>query len=312
MIRHLHPTDSAGLLPFRQAAGRAEACTLAGAIHGGPSSFPAVRYTGIALSPRAWQSCWVQTRRTRIQVLLRAGPRSGPLAWEIRDLYLRRNFVPECWDVLEQLSVPAGRAGARRLFVRLFEGSPLFEQARQAGYMTVNSETVYRTASAAAALKRLAVTGTPLELRSREKHDTDALFRLYCASTPLNVRQRVGQTVGEWSSAIERPWRKANEWVLDHGEGRLDAWLQTADTSAGRYFDVMCSRDAADDLQSLVAAALSEAGDGPAVTMVAAHNRALAALLEDIGFVPVRSYEVMVRMLAVRVAETRGAVAAIG
>ena len=126
MIRHLHPTDSPALLRFKQRSGPDELCSLAQAVKGDRKGFPLVKYTSIALSPRAWQSCWVKTRRTAVQGVMRAGPRSGPLVWELSELYLARNSREVAIELLEQVAFPAGTSGARRIFLRMPVGNELF------------------------------------------------------------------------------------------------------------------------------------------------------------------------------------------
>ena len=285
---------------------------MADVVTGGPGRFPTVKYAGIALSPRAWQSCWVKTHRARIDAVLRAGTRSGPLAWEIRDLFVRPEYQPDVWDVLEQIAVPAGRAGAHRVFLRLPEGSELFDQARRAGYTPVTTEIAYRAESAETAAEKLTDYASELPLRPRTQEDLHGLFRLYCSSTPVDYRARSGETLSEWADAIERPGRNTTEWVLDGEGGRIAAWLRTADTRAGLFFTVTCARDSSDLLPGLVAAGLARNGSNNATTLVPSHDQGLMGLLEDVGFEPVGAYEVTAKILAVRAAERIPAVAALG
>ncbi len=313
MIRHLHPTDSPRLLTFKQAAGRAEAFSLAQALQGTPRQFSSVQYAGIALSPRAWENCWIKTDRARVQTVVRAGPRAGPLAWEVRDLYVRRSYVSEAWDVLEQLAIPAGRSGARRIFIRVLEGSPVYDQARRAGYSPTGVETLYRAPSVAGAFARLGAEGAGLDLRPRTSADEGTLFRLYCSTTPVTSRIGWGQVTEEWAHAAERPVKQLRERVLDDGAGRTTALVQTADLPVGRYFSTVWSHDCKADAASLLAAALGDArSDAAAVTLVPAHASGLHGLLEESGFVPEATFAVLVKVLAAPVMETRRAMAAVG
>ncbi len=311
MFRHLHPTDSTRLLAFSQAAGRAEAFALQQAIQPRARSFSAVKYAGIAFSPRAWQSCWLWTDGSRINALLRAGPRSGRLAWEVRELFLNRSSVYECAEVLEDVAVPAGKAGAARLFLRLPQGSPVFDQARRAGYAPSISETLYRTSSAADALDRLGRPGAPPGLRPQSDADANGLFRLYCSVTPVEARMGCGQTMAEWQDAAEKPTARARDFVVADGAEHISASVNTGDVGGDRYFAVEWARDYATDPAGLVGAALSGARAG-AVALVPSHQQGLAALLEDAGFEPVCSYDLMAKVLAVPVRESRRAVAAVG
>ncbi|GIT18226.1 MAG: hypothetical protein CM1200mP39_10320 [Dehalococcoidia bacterium] len=73
--------------------------------------------------PRAWQNCWVESQNGKINGVLRAGPRSGKQAWEISELYLRNSKSSLILDLLEQIAVQAGGAGAYRIFIRIPVGS---------------------------------------------------------------------------------------------------------------------------------------------------------------------------------------------
>lgn len=312
MFRHLHPTDSPRLLAFARVAGRAEAFTLSQAVQGTARSFSAVSYADVALSPRAWQSCWIKTDGARIQSIVRAGPRAGPLAWEVRELFLRRSHVHECADMLEELAVPAGRSEARRLFLRLPEGSPVFDQARRAGFAVASRETLYRAPAASEAKARLGVRPTP-DIRPRGHGDDDALFRLYCATTPVGSRSGYGQTRSEWLDAAEHAGSRTRQWVVDGGTGNVTALLQTADLPASRCISAVWAADSRADLAALVASGLEGARPGmAAVALVPASNESLARLLEEIGFEAVQNYEVMAKVLAAPVMQTTRAMAAVG
>ena len=312
MIRHLHPTDSPSLLQFKQAAGPDEVFTLAEALKGNRRSFPLVKYTSVALSPRAWQSCWVQTRRTRVRCLLRAGPRSGPEAWEVSQLYLAKGLTDEAWDVLEQIATPAGRSGARRVFVRLPAESPLYEQARMAGYEHAYSESVYRAASAASVVAKTGVSEEGISMEPLDDDGRYGLFRLYCSATPVGVRAKAGQTLDEWLAAEENPARKPRDWVLHGGNGSLEAHVRTGNFAGGRFFSVMCSRNAPCGYEQLVAAGASDGGDNPVFTAVPAYNDSFGMVLESLGFTQTGTYDVLVKTLAVRVSRPVGAVMAAG
>ncbi|MDA1279592.1 MAG: hypothetical protein O3B95_06050 [Chloroflexi bacterium] len=316
MIRHLHPTDSPGLLQFSQSAGRCETCNLAGALGNGPGSFPTVKYAGIALSPRAWQSCWVEARRGRIDAVLRAGPRSGPEVWEVGELYLRKSRVDQALDLLEQIAIPAAGAGAQRIFVRVPVNSDsesgVWDAARKAGFTTIYSETVYRCESAHSALNRLGIPDHGLQLRPRTHADQMALFRMHNVSKPIGVRMRIGQTSGDWSAGLESLGRKTTEWIFDLPDGNIGALMQRNSTRSGHMFTVNWAPRTGSELPGIVAAAMAESKDVPVSTTVPEYGPALAQLLISLGFEEQQKYDVMVKTLARTVAETVSAVAAIG
>ena len=324
MIRHLHPTDSPGLLQFSQSAGRGETCTLVGALHGGPGGFPTVKYAGIALSPRAWQSCWVEARRGRIDALLRAGPRSGPQSWEVGELYLRKSKADLTLDLLEQIAIPAGGAGAHRIFVRipvsgrahssansLQMNNNVYDDARKAGFSTIFRETVYRCESAHSAIKKLGIPDHSLQLRPRIESDDLALFRMYNATTPIETRMKSGQTPQDWAAGVERLGRKASDWIFELPDGSVGAQMQRSTTRSGHTFSLNWSTEGGTELPGLIAAALAECKDVPVSTTVPEYRPALAHLLVTLGFEEKEQYKVMVKPLAQTVSETQRAFAAI-
>ena len=311
MIRHLHPTDSPGLLQFSQSSGRGETCTLVGALRGGPGGFPTVKYASIALSPRAWQSCWVEARRGRIDGVLRAGPRSGPQAWEVGELYLRNSKSELALDLFEQIAIPAGGAGAHRIFTRVPTNSAVREDARKAGYATIYRETVYRSESATTAMSRLGIPDHPLQLRPRVETDDPSLFRLHNATTPVEVRMKSGQTSQDWLAGSERLGRKASEWIFELSTGELGAVVQRNSTRTGHMFSLNWVTEAGSELPRLVAAALAESKDVPVSTAVPEYRPALSHLLVTLGFTERAQYEVMVKPLAQTVSAAHRVFAAI-
>ena len=311
MIRHLHPTDSPGLLQFSKSSGRGETCTLVGALQGGPSRFPTVKYATIALSPRAWQSCWVEARRGRIDGVLRAGPRSGPEAWEVSELYLRNTKSELALDLLEQIAVPAGGAGSHRIFIRIPTDSDLFDYARKAGYVALYRESVFVAQTASTAQSKLGIPDHPLQLRPRIESDEQALFKMHNSVTPVEVRMKLGQTLKDWSSSNERLSRKTGEWVLDLPNGEIGALIRQNSTRSGHTFTLNWSTQASSELPGLVTAALGESKDGQVSTIVPEYRPALSHLLVTLGFTEQAQYEIMVKPLTQQVAESQKAFAAI-
>ena len=312
MIRHLHPTDSPGLLRFGQSAGKSEVCNLTSALQGGPAKFSTVKYAGIALSPRAWQNCWVEAHRARIHSLVRAGTRSGPQAWEITELYTRRSNPGMALDLFEQISVPAGGAGAHRIFTRTVANSDTAEYARQAGYRSAYMEAVFRAPSSQSAFEKLGIPDHALSLRQFHESDIPSLFRMYNEVTPLDVRMKLGQTSQEWYAGIEKLGRGTKQWVLELPDRNISALVRRHSSRAQHTFDIQWSSIAGSELHGLVAAALAESGNLPVSVAVPEFNPALSHLLVTLGFQQIGEYEVMVKPLAQAVEETKGAFAAIG
>ena len=127
----------------------------------------------------------------------------------------------------------------------------------------------------------------------------------------VDIRMRASQTMPEWRDSLEKPGRRANEWVAVDTDGNARAWLRTAHTGSGHFFDITWSSESPNAMQQVLSAGL-DTENGPVSTLVPSRKKELAGLLVDIGFRPVRTYTVMVKTLTVRVPETRRVAAAVG
>jgi len=311
MIRHLHPTDSPRILQFRPAAGLGDTCTLVNALRGGPSRFPTAKYAAIALSPRAWQSCWVESQRGKINGVLRAGPRSAKQAWEVSELYIRNSKSSLILDLLEQIAVQAGGAGAYRIFIRIPVSSNASNFAQKAGFSTIYRETTYQTTSTHTASTKLGISDDFLKLRPRYQSDDGNLFRMHNVVTPMAIRIKTGQTSEDWAAGMERLGRKSSDWILDLPTGEIGALIQRSTTRTQHMFNVSWATNAGVQLRRIIAAALTKTDDVPAVTAVPDYKPSLAHLLVNIGFKKKANYEVMVKPLTQPISEIQQVLAAV-
>ncbi len=240
------------------------------------------------------------------------------------ELYLRKSKTDLALDLLEQIAIPAGGAGAHRIFVRVPASgqanrpssdtgtdSSVCDDARRAGFSTIYRETVYRCESAHSAIKQLGIPDHSLQLRPRIDSDNLALFQMYNATTPIEARMKSGQTSQDWAAEVERLGRKASEWIFELPDGSIGAQMQRNTTRSGHMFNINWSTEAGAELPGLVAAALAECKDVPVSTTVPEYRPALAHLLVTLGFEEKEQYEVMVKPLAQSVSETQRAFAAI-
>jgi hypothetical protein len=304
MIRHLRPTDTTALLPFRHAAGPAQAFTVAGALQPALQGFPATRYIALALSLRAWQQCWVDADEEGIKTVARVGARNSPQTWEVRDLFTLERDDDRCARVLREIGAAAVKQQVLRVFLRAELDSWLTGPARRAGYERNGAETLYVHAHHGRPGSN-SHGALPAEVRARQPQDDTALFRLYCATAPVQVRAESGMSINEWASALEKVWRRPHEVVLDH-DGQISAWMRFGPVQGWLYFSIVARPTAVDDLPSLMQMALSHSGGRPIATLVATYDTAQAAVLERLGFVPERRFQVMTQTLAARVREPKG------
>jgi hypothetical protein len=308
MIRHLRPTDTTALLPFRHAAGPAQAFTVAGALEPALQGFPVTRYVALALSLRAWRQCWVDADDHGIRAVARIGARNSPQAWEVRDLFTVERDEERCAQMLREVRSAAVEQQVLRVFLRAEQDSWLIFPARRAGYEPNSAETLYVLAHASRNGLSLQ-DAAPEGIRARQSKDDAALFRLYCATAPVEVRAESGMTSAEWWSSLEKAWKRPHEMVLDR-ESQIAAWMRYGPVQGWWYFTIMARQTAVDDLPGLIQMAISQSAGRPIATLVAAYDTAQAAVLERLGFTPERKFDVMTQTMATRVRAPKGVVVA--
>ena len=275
-----------------------------------PPKFSLTRYVGLALAPRAWRECWVRGAGARIDAVARMGPRAGPRIWEIRELYIGPRIADDSPRLLEDIAARAAAAGALRVMMRLPDPSPVYEHARQAGFVPHLIEHLYRRPAGRGAGEEPSPTGAKrIGLRAREPSDSHALFRLYCSTTPVDVRAQAGMTATEWTDGLERAAHPVREWVLER-DSQIQAWLRTGPSRSGQWISLCAVGELADEIPSILDCAIGP--NAGAVSLVPAYDLAVSQAMEMRGFVRERTYHVLARPLAVRVKQPAGAVAAIG
>jgi hypothetical protein len=317
MIRHLRPTDTTALLPFRHAAGPAQAFTIAGALQPSLRGFPATSYIALALSLRAWRQCWVDADEAGIHSIVRVGARNSPQVWEVRDLFSVEAEGERCASLLGEIGSAAAGQQVTKIFLRVEEDSWVASAARRAGYEPGCSETLYvrahgpRTSDASGSQAEHARRPVPSGegIRGRRGQDEPGLFRLYCAAAPVQVRADSGMTAEEWWTSLEKVWRRPHESVLER-DGQITAWLRHGPVQGWLYFSILARPAAVDDLPSLVLLAAAQSDGRPMATLVASYDTAQAAVLERLGFTPERRFQVMTRAMVERVREPKGVVVA--
>lgn len=311
-MRPLRPVDTAALVMFAKYAGASQAFTLERAIAGSPPFFSVIRHLGSAFAPRSKKRVWVSGTPARIDAVLRAGPRSGPLVWELREFYETRLSESAEVELLEMIGAEAAAAGALRILLRTEAESGLIPPARRAGFLPHRTETLYRLEGEKAPGEgSIEAMATQMGLRHRQSTDDNGLFRLYCAVTPVEVRTHSGMTAGEWSDGQEAPAHGEEEWVWED-DGQIKAWLGISHTPGERYIAVAADQSFPQGVPSLVECAVAGVGAGGAVALVPDYETAVSAALNMKGFEPQREFQVLARPLTVRVKHPSGVVAAAG
>jgi hypothetical protein len=304
--------DTAALVMFARRAGASRAFTLERAISPSPPSFSVIRLIGFAFAPRSAKNVWVTGTPARIDAVLRAGPRSGPLVWELHEFYETRPSDSSEVELLELIGAEAAATGALRILLRAEEGSDLIPPARRAGFLPHRTETLYRLPGEKAPGEgTIEAMARQMGLRPRQRTDDNGLFRLYCAVTPVEVRTHSGMSADEWSDGLEAPTHPDEEWVWED-EGQIKAWLSISRTPDERYIAVAADPSFPKGVPALVECAVAGVAAQGAVALVPDYEIAVSTALEMKGFEPLRKFQVLARPLAVRVKHPSGVVAATG
>jgi hypothetical protein len=255
------------------------------------------------------RATWVSVQGQTVRGVVSAR-RRGRLAWEIDTLIVAGDDRDLGLTLFDRVAAGAARAGAHKLLLRLEAGSDLTEDAHRAGFVTVARETLLRRADA-----RMAVTpevdaaSPPFVLRTREKGDAYALFQLYCAVTPPEIRSVEAATFSEWLALSEE---------RSSGRGRLDlvaerasravAWVRTAREAGLGRLDLVVHPEFWPATPTLIATALAALRPAqPAVCLVPDHARPVRGYLEQAGFEPCGDYVSLIKRLALTVREPRRA-----
>ncbi|HJX70189.1 MAG TPA: hypothetical protein VJ441_03750 [Dehalococcoidia bacterium] len=248
------------------------------------------------LNPQGRRSIWVWAKGLRLRGLASARNRSSTSAWEVDRLLLSEDDEECCLSLLERLSLVGEESGVEKVFLRLPEESPLVDAAKEAGFISYITESLYGWERGKAA----GYEGTPAySPRRKQVGDDYRLFELYEACVPAPIRRVEGMTFKEWQEAKERSARK--EWVFEK-EGSLIGWLRVETSGDIGQFEVMASGE--EELEKLVEYSLMFLnGCRYLFCLVPEFQGELARLLQGHSFRQIERYSALVKELTVRAGE---------
>ena len=204
---------------------------------------------------------------------------------------------PEPWDsvfldLLEALVREVGARLGERIIVRLPTNSPAVFQARRSGFFPSHEESLIEGAVSPQPAITMKIdhfhvhtlpqepsviptkagiydgtvesrsrtdTAVPAGLSDRLRADDHGLFQLFCASTPHEVREKLGLTFDQWRDAREPSKENQREWVLRHND-RVMGWLCVKPSQGVLDCQVMTHPDLPGSLPHLLDLALSQGG----------------------------------------------------
>ena len=219
-------------------------------------------------------------------------------------------------ELLEQLIAAVGWRSGERIFLRLAANCPALSLARRSGFHPCFNETLLagyggRINANPDSGGRLgaAVKGSPAgpdsgdrmgNLRPRRPAEDYALFQLFCASTPVAVRDALGLTFDQWQAAREPLFRqgkggRAQEWVSEDKD-RIIGWLGLAPRRRAVEAMAMVHPDYPEQQEGLLNAALSRPGGQR--WLIPEYRAALADRLIGQGFQTQAQYTMLVKLAA--------------
>jgi len=219
-------------------------------------------------------------------------------------------------ELLEQLIAAVGWRSGERIFLRLAANCPALPLARRSGFHPCFNETLLvgyggiNTYSNSGGRPAAAVKGSPAgpgggtgmgNLRPRRPAEDYALFQLFCASTPVAVRDALGLTFDQWQAAREPLFRQGNggraqEWVSDHKD-RIIGWLGLAQRRRAVEAMAMAHPDYPEQQAALLDAALARPGGQR--WLIPEYRAAMADRLIGQGFQSRAQYTMLVKLAAV-------------
>lgn len=267
-----------------------------------------VRLSPVALSKagmsslRRTGSAWVWRRGGRVLGLAVGRRRSGPRSWEVSGLFLRDDDPSGLQELLDRVSQTAASFGAERVFLRLHASDPLIDSVHAAGYYPRFGEVLCRDGFPFLAMGAdAALDAVRRKVRPATPADQMDLFRLYCASTPSEVRQVVGMSFDQWRASREECGGRRTELVLE-GDNGLEAWLMAAKRGRVGLMEAMALPGDDSALAQLVNTGVKTlANVASRCFLITEYQEHLGAVLERMGFRPHDEYVTFVRSLAIPV-----------
>ena len=220
-------------------------------------------------------------------------------------------------ELLEQLIAAVGWRSGERIFLRLAANCPALPLARRSGFHPCFNETLLAGYGGrinpnpdSGGRPVAAVKGSPAgrdagsgmgNLRPRQPAEDYALFQLFCASTPVAVRDALGLTFDQWQAAREPLFRQGNggraqEWVSAHKD-RITGWLGLAQRRRAVEAMAMVHPDYPEQQAVLLDAALARPGGQR--WLIPEYRAAMADRLLGQGFQARAQYTMLVKLAAV-------------
>lgn len=295
MIKGPHPADLARLAISGGGVGRSLVYTR-GMMPSTPSAWQVLLRTftrDVVLRRRV---CTLAAATTlRLRGLASSRRLAGPLSWEVDYFSYARDAGGGAPELLMALAEAVALRGGRTLFVTIPSEDLFTDEARRGGFSPSRRETLMESST-----PRVLNQGH-LGLEPVRAGDLMGLFRLYCASTPAEVRAHHGMTLELWQSSREPVSRGTEEWLLP-GAGTVRGWVRVDRRGDNSGLDIMVRPEDEVELSGpLLDFGVSRLGGVRAVRLLVPEYKALLGrLAAQRDYRPLGEFTVLVRSLAAR------------
>ena len=247
----------------------------------------------LGMAPRR-HTC-VQTRGLKIKGLALAQDLGSSTVWEINSLASAPESHNSITDLLNGLTLDAGRKGVDRLFLRIVDTDPCRDGVSAAGFSFYLRECLYRRD-----LPGTLPTGPAMpdvELQPVTRGNEFSVYQIYNAVFPFHVREAEGQTLEHWKETRDRNWqgRNAGQFLVLH-HGQVIGWAGAREQGRLGYFNIMLRPGAPvsfDDVLLLVESRLSHLDT--LLCLASEFATPLMVALESRGYTLVEEYSRAVR-----------------
>jgi hypothetical protein len=205
-------------------------------------------------------------------------------------------------SLLERLVQELGVRRAERVFLRLPRDHASILTARRAGFFPYFHETLWEFrggASLSASGGRAGPERDGATYGVRLPQDSFAIFQLYSAATPPQVRAALGLTFDQWQDAQDPHSRRRREWTLSHNashNARITGWIGLHSHHQEVQGEILVHPDHPETLPALLALAMTQPGHHQ--WLVPHYQTQVITQLQQIGFQPVTDYTMLVAQVA--------------
>ncbi|HJM89502.1 MAG TPA: hypothetical protein QF624_07745 [Dehalococcoidia bacterium] len=247
---------------------------------------------------------WIDVLGRQINGIATARPLAANDTWII-DTLIDASDGPESgaiFALLDQALQAATQAQVGRVLLRTAADAPVLPDAIRSGFKHALNEQLW---TAAALTPPANEPAAPVDVRERSDADAFDLFQLFNQALPIQARQALALTLGEWEGLQDRRWlgRNSREWVAT-ADGRIVASLRLSLADDGAQFDLTSAPDTTAGAEALLRVAAKETqGRDHVLALIARSAAPLERVLRNSGLESQSEYVLLSRRTMQPIAE---------